>query len=383
MLYGQNNLSIENILKFVTEEELYEKYVLPKYNVKNLNVLLRRPLHSPFRIDNHPSFTIIKVFNVIDSKYIWFDFGLGQKGNVFKLISYMKGMYHESVLSIINKDFKLNLLDLNERDYFEGEFNWKDQILDGIKTNKLSKEVKLYEAVTPEKELKFNLNVKPHDKLTMKYWERYDNLITPEILNFEEIKPLHFIDIEGVKYIWSIKEPLYGIKCNTYFEVLNDINTNYKIKMYRPLSDKKYKWRNLINSDHIQGFKQLKTIVDNKLLDKFSKTFIFTKSMKDVMILRKLGFLSISFNSENVLPSKDVLEHFKENYLSLFDKSLILYDNDTSGQMGASKLKFVIEDKIKTNIEFLGSQNDKTKDPSDFVEKYGRDYTKKLIQNLL
>jgi 5S rRNA maturation endonuclease (ribonuclease M5) len=95
-------------------------------------------------------------------------------------------------------------------------------------------------------------------------------------------------------------------------------------KIYRPFGKKEIKWLNNCNKDDI--------IKCNSNL--ISEQLIITKSYKDTRILTNLGIKSIGFQSENVIPSDEVLI----NEIKDYKKVIIFYDNDIAGYNGANKL---------------------------------------------
>lgn len=105
-----------------------------------------------------------------------------------------------------------------------------------------------------------------------------------------------------------------------------------RIKLYRPLSvDKAKKWYGNSNAEDVAGL---------NCLPKSSKLLILTKSMKDVMVLREMGFNAISFNGESV-GSGDVpyLEDLIRTLKYRFENIVLLYDNDEAGVKHSLKLE--------------------------------------------
>jgi len=114
-------------------------------------------------------------------------------------------------------------------------------------------------------------------------------------------------------------------------------------------------------------------ILRNKLPIKGNLLFI-TKSRKDRLYLKKLGFDSISLMNEGVL-----LENLQYNELKYRFKDIILfYDNDVTGIEISHKIANMYNiQEIFIPIE-LGC-----KDISEVVKKYSLEYAKDLINSLI
>lgn len=118
----------------------------------------------------------------------------------------------------------------------------------------------------------------------------------------------------------------------------------------------------------IQGFEQL---------PKKDDLLVITKSMKDVMCLYELGITAIAPNSETQWISKNVLEQLKARFKHI----IVFYDNDRPGKYNMAKIR-----RQYPELKYFFIPNKYgAKDVSDFVKKYGKEYTKLKIyeQNLV
>jgi len=143
-----------------------------------------------------------------------------------------------------------------------------------------------------------------------------------------------------------------------------------KFKIYRPLSpNKKNKWRTNTRLNDIQGWYQLP--YQGNLL-------IITKSLKDVMVLRKLGYYAIAPGSESASLPQDMVNQLKNRYENI----VILFDYDDGGMNGASKLnrKHGFK-KIFIPYEYKEIYN--AKDVSDFYKEFGEKKTKRMLKQIL
>ena len=132
-------------------------------------------------------------------------------------------------------------------------------------------------------------------------------------------------------------------------------------KVYRPLGDKYTKWRNNLEQDDVQGFKQL---------PKSGDLCIITKSLKDVMCLYEMGIPAVSPASESTFLSDHVLKAI----LKRFKRVLICFDRDTSGCKNSIKIS------NKTGIKaFFVNKKFKAKDISDTISRNGFEPIKEWI----
>jgi hypothetical protein len=159
-----------------------------------------------------------------------------------------------------------------------------------------------------------------------------------------------------ISFKYTKDNPIYAYK------FINNGNISYKI--YFPLRpDKKRKWLFSGGSqDDIEGYDQL---------NHFSDILILTKSLKDVMVYRLLGYNAISLQGEaNKLSSELVNKLYKR-----FDNIIVNYDNDNEGIKGSVRLN--------KQYSFKYFFIDEEKDISDYCKKYGLEKTKEMIKNKL
>ena len=109
------------------------------------------------------------------------------------------------------------------------------------------------------------------------------------------------------------------------------------------------------------------------MLPKKGNLLIITKSMKDVLTLKGLGYAAIAPQSENSYPKREQIEVLK----SRFDKILVFLDNDRAGLKAMASLR-----RMYRLLFYAIPLNYKVKDISDFHKKYGRAKTQQLIDSL-
>lgn len=328
------DFTTNTILKLLSEEELYRYYFNSKYELK-------RAYSSPFRRDERPSFSLFYSPSTV-CKIRWRDFATGESGGIFDFImkKYLCNLYESLV--IIDNDFNLGL-----RNKTGGVFerptitnlhsiiSSSDMVLEYKKNTRIDVRIRAW-------------NFK-EDK---DYWfNRYS--ITCDILNKFNVYPLTNVWLNGKMCLTATKsKPIYGY----YFG-------DNRWKIYNPLATS-YRWLSNVDSTLIQGF--------NQLPDK-GEYLVITKSLKDVLVLHKLGISAIAPQSETVLIKPDVINSLR----SRFNKIILNFDYDLAGVI--STKRYVKE----YNLPYLFfTRKYGTKDISDYCAKHGLDKTIELINNV-
>jgi len=312
-------LSKENILKYISQEEILQRYT-------GYSIDYRKKYCNPFRKDKHADCMFRKGY-----KYIFFtDYARPEySGDCFKITSLYYGLslpgdFYE-VCRHINNDFKLGLNDGKEITYKPIE----------------RKEITCHEVV--EKEITYSdikVRVRPFSKYDLAYWSKIN--VDEEILNDDDFKTFR------ADAVWINGDLFYHYQetdlCFAYW--FKHTNT---FKIYKPYGYND-KWRT--NSLEIDGYYNLP--------EKGDLLFI-TKSRKDRMVLKRLGFLSIAVQAEgNYIPDNILIDIKKR-----FKKIIIFFDNDEPGIKNANRLSLLYNlDSFNIPEEF------NEKDPSEFVEAY-------------
>lgn len=180
-----------------------------------------------------------------------------------------------------------------------------------------------------------------HGEITkMAFWRKYG--ISKETLSVFNVKQVNFVNDRPMElsYIYFIE--------------------NGRYKVYSPKQSRAYgKWWGSMKRDDIFGIEQLPE--NGKLL-------ILTKSLKDIMVLREMGYNAIAYASETTTPIRTKTDPIFQR----FKKVIILYDNDEAGVTQSTKLS------AKYGIEKVYMKS--AKDISDCVEKIGFDEAKKEFE---
>jgi len=316
-------ITLEEILKRTTEYDIYRHYIGKNFKVGHI-------MSSPIRTDSNPSFGIFKSSK--SGELLFKDLATGESGNCIKFLMILKDTTYNKALKIV----------------------WKELITGDLYTTSAGLKVKEYPSHGKDIAIKRKYFTKTDDK----YWGQYH--IDRDTLNEFNVTPISMFWVDGFKAPFTYEEdgPMYAYKIFNSF------------KIYRPNSKtKKDKWRsNCCNTD-IQGWEQLPESGD---------TLIITKSLKDIMVLKRFGLPSISGHSEVASIPESVLNQAKMR----FKRILVFYDNDEAGMKGAKALseKYELE-MIHIPQHYIEIYN--VKDISDHIKEFGIEKTQELLNQIL
>ena len=285
------SLTKDSVLKKISEYQIFSYYLGCDFKSGVV-------MNSPLRQDDKPSFSI---FTDRKGTLRFKDFGTGDTGDCFTFIQRLFGNDFYSSLVRINEDFKLDLM-YNKRNEVHKPF-------DGF--------------ITAIKELAFdakksiNVKIQSFTFVDKHYWRQYG--ITEAMLEYYNIFSCKCVFIgENVVGYYKNNDPIYGY---LFFK-----DNSYTWKIYRPLSLSGYKWMSNTNRTIFQGWDQL---------PERGELIIITKSLKDVMVLRTLGFISAALQNEITNIKDTVARELYERFNIVY----ILNDFDYTGVKGANNLK--------------------------------------------
>lgn len=301
------------ILNVIGQEKVMSYYL----NIPiNFNILVV----SPLRNDKHPTCSFWKS----PSGTLYFhDFALGK-------------MY--SCFSIVMEKYKINFTEAMNK-IIEDEEKIKS-----IYVEEVSKE-----------EIVLDIVYDSWNEDYLKYWKGYG--ISKSLLEKYLVYPVRTVFRNESLYMRSTKaNPIYGYKFSSG-----------TVKLYRPLSpEKSKKWRGNSTAKDIGGLKQLST--------KGVIVFI-TSSLKDVMVLKTLGFPAVCLNAETIT-SSEIIEPLVKILKSRFDHVVSFMDSDEAGM----KSNIFISSRYR--CKYISTRS-KFKDISDYLKKYGYHKTFKLVKKSL
>lgn len=324
-------LDKENILKYLSQEEILERYlgIRVSYNKKHCN---------PFRDDKHPDCMFRR-----GSKYVFFtDYARPEYGgDCFKVCALYYGLnlprdFYE-VCRHINQDFQLGLSDGSQLNYTPIQ---REEILSVIRT-----EEETYSDI--------RVRVRPFSDYDLAFWAKIG--ITQDILEMDDFKTFRAdsVWINGTLFYHYQEKDL----CFVYF--FKETGT---FKIYKP-NGKSDKWRG--NSLDIDGYMNLPETGD---------VLFITKSRKDRMVLHKLGYLSIAPQAEGHPIPEDIIIDLKKR----FKRIIVFYDNDEPGVKSSIRITELYD------LEYFNIPKQfNVKDPSDFVEMYEEEVILNLLKQKL
>lgn len=299
-----------------------------------INQVILSPLRNPAldQPDTIPSFVI---YESRYNKLKYFDHGQGGKGgDIFDFVQELYGLPDfKSACQKISSDFGLGL-------YPNENCHTAQQVFLTPGDRRIKPRADIQNIISQPK-------FTPEGKA---YWDQYH--ITPEILTEYCVTQVRSLITN--RAISTLKTLAFGYR----------IGNKYKI--YQPY-EPEFKFMNNYPSNYVEGLFQLvKRGSDNKLL-------IITKSTKDVMVLRLLGYDAISPKGENILIPADTIQKLKLQ----FKRIVMLFDNDKPGIKGVGKY-------AEHNFENIWiPSTEGTKDVSDFIAKFGPQKTYELLLDLL
>lgn len=315
-----DNLNSDTLLSRISQEEIFEKYL-------QIPVQTRFLVKSPLRKDNTPT---AGFYYTPEGMLRFNDFRGDFHGDCFNLVIYLTEA--------------TNLIEAVERIY--RDFRDKIKFAPGIKHTIPTAAVSKPKADIKVKPRAWNLKDKD-------YWTSFG--ITKKLLEEYHIRPAELIWVNDILiYTYEDRDIAYAY----YFG-------NKEYKLYFPLrKDKRF----TTNSKSLQGYDQL---------PESGNTLVFTKSMKDILVLKQAGIPAVAPQGETFFIPEGLIQDLKFRFTNVFS----WYDFDYAGIKGANRLKrkYGIRPQFLTNGRF-GSIDYKAKDPAEYVQLYGMKELIKLIK---
>lgn len=322
--------TLEDLLSRVSEKDIYEYYL--QESIKS-NQFYKCPFHK----DTNPS---LGVKLMPSGMLIHRCFGCGERGSAINFVSKLFNQSTQESIKQIYRDLNLSL---------------GGPVSSPITTRKRVESI----GFTTEDNTILLPYAQPFCIVDFNYWSQY--YISLETLLKYSISSCKKVVIKKLK---EEKLVLFAEYSNTNPIYSYEINGKYKI--YRPLNPTKYgKWISTTKAEDIQGLSQLPSKGD---------LLIITSSMKDLLVLKTLGYNAIALGGEgNRIPAK-ILDYL----YACFREILVFYDNDEAGINYGKKFSSEIgSDYIHIPLEY------KEKDISDFIARYKMDQTRCLLKELI
>lgn len=307
-----SQITREDILKHVTQEEIYSFYL--GEDITHLGIF-----HSPLREDNIPSFALY--FHKVNRNILMFyDFATKDCGDFVVLVMRMFNVDYPEALKKITFDLGLSNFSVN-----------------------LTKQVISYTRIIHKDKIKLGIKTRPWNYRDKEFWNSF-GICKATLLKFN-VHPISYVFYNDTAV--KAHEQAYA-----YVEIKDD-KVSYKI--YQPTEIKIKKWINNADYSVHQGYMQL---------PKSGDMLIITKSLKDVMSIHDcLGIPAIGLQSESVTMKNSVMDEYK----SRFKKVICLFDNDEAGK----KLSKSFTEKYNIPYFFV-PEMPKVTDFSDLVRVVGK-----------
>jgi DNA primase len=288
MIQGKKKtkLNIENVLKKVTEYDIFRWY-MPNKSWKLNQVTL-----SPFRQENNPSFVIGNKHGRIS----FIDFAdTSKRGDCFTFVQMLYNLAGvEDVLRMIDRDFGLG-------------------IANGKPTEEYKRVVAEYKQPAQEKQYSLiQVITRKFTQEELAYWNQYHQ-------DLEDLRANHVYSIKKLyfnKQLFPLKET--ELRFGYFYD------GHWKI--YRPFGSKKEKW--MPNNVHITAMDGKEDIVNCEL------AFI-NKSKKDYMVMKKVFPCCCAVQNEGIgCFSPENVEYIKANS----DKQILSFDSDVTGVQNSQQI---------------------------------------------
>lgn len=271
----------------LTRDYLYSKYsqeaILNAYGVPITDKLFC----SVFRSDKNPTVKLKYYNNIL---YYHDNGDINYKGlDCVNLVMKLKNLsYHNSLIDIY--------LTMSGKNNNNPNLEAKNKVWPTLSASKERKTIKL--------------NFKDFNERELKYWQSYE--ITLDILNKYNVKSIKECYIQNNNLEW--------FNCKKKDELaFAYLFPDGSIKSYFPERIKHYRF--ISNSTYLSGY---------EFIPENTKTLIITKSYKDIICYSLFGITAVSYQSESILPSQELIDTFDCIYTA---------DNDWNGKKAALKIR--------------------------------------------
>ena len=325
MVHGHSCITQEQILNQISENELFRHYCTNFEKQDEFFVSdLRKETKPSCRITDFGGFLLYK------------DFGSSDPGtNIWGYLMRKYSCSYRDTLDIVASDFNLKSSPLVLHD------------VTTVNSESLSKESRSGRTI-------IKIKVRPWMLIDKNYWYNKYGI---------EKSTLDDYKVRAISHFW-INEKVLLSDTNSYCYDFYYHDGRLLRKIYQPLS--KWKWFSNIDNTVVQGIANI---------PKYNDLLLITKSLKDVMCLRNLGYYSVAPNNEVSWLPETVWKKFLGRYKQMF----IFFDNDEAGALNAQRFSNMY------GIPYFYLPHEPgVKDISDYIDKYRNiDKAKNLMKNFL
>lgn len=317
----------------ITKEFLQSKYSDETYFEHYLGFPVTKKLFtSVLRSDKKPTCSFYRNKN---GDLIYKDFGTGDSFNFIGLVMEMFNLNYYQAITKIASDFGL------------------------IKTNVVSVKAEIKESsskILDTGPTYIQVTTKLFSEEELDWWNKFG--IEQELLDKYKVFSCEHVFINGRLSVSSTPNNyIFGYYFGTD-------NGRELWKIYMPLR-KKFRFLNNISMDVLQGYEQL---------PESGPLLVITKSMKDSIVLNRLGIPAVAPNSEVLIISQEQMDEFHKRF-----KYIVFYwDRDYAGVTNLQKIR-----KTYPECAYFINPKNTAKDLSDCVEKFGLRYVRDQIPKYL
>lgn len=275
---GRRTTTKDEVLEYISEAEIL-------YNYLHISKIPCR-INSPIRRDRKPSVGIFSP-DGITIRYV--DFGTGDRGTLFNLLSKMWNLnYSDTLYKILN--------DAATKDKNGESKITRSNICSITKTNSSSVEIEV--------------KVRQWKDYDIKYWQSYG--VSIKWLKYANVYPI-------THKILHKENKTYTFAANKYAYAFAEFKEGKKtFKIYQPYS-KEFKWLN----NHDSSVISLWTKVPEK-----GDRICICSSLKDALCLwSNTGIPAIAVQGEGYTISQTAIKELKRRFKNIY----ILFDNDKAG----------------------------------------------------
>lgn len=317
----------EEILSRISEYDIFKRYCSNFIDID-------KSFCSDLRKDSNPDCRIHINYN---NELRYKDFAAGDYLDCWKYVMAKFNCNYYEALSIIANDFNIRNIKIN---------------IDPSLV--IGKEIKVEKPII---KVKSNITIveQPFNLIDHDYWGQFG--ISLDVLQE--------YNVFAAKYVYLLKGDKRHVfeytKNNPCYAYRFTRDGAYTYKIYWPLTkDKKFKW--LFSggaSEDVEGLDQLPLYGD---------LLILTKSLKDCMCYKVLGYSAISLQGEANKLDNDLVNKL----LKRFNKIVVNYDNDEQG----IKSTLGLNQQYRFDYFYI----DKHKDLSDYIKSEGLNKAKKMLK---
>lgn len=328
--------NLQMIIPFLTKEELFNKIsqeaIFQRY--LHINPTLNEKFINTLREDNTPdcSFYFAKSSGELRFK----DFAYGYNWSCIDVVMIKYNLNFREAINKIIIDFRIF------------DFNNSSNNQDNYEIEKIKK-------LIPIEKLETLIEIKKRrfEQIDIDYWQQF------------HLEPKDLIYVYPTQNIWVNKQRFYN---HNNLDIAYSYGLgNGKYKCYFPFRSKKKRGFKFIQSGgYVQGLRLLPKTNEDLL--------IITKSYKDLLVLRKLGYYAIAPASENSLMDINLITYLKKQ----FKEIIIFFDNDSAGMFNSN----IQLEKYNLDKQIFIPPN-YPKDISDFIKEEGIDAGFELMEYLI